>query len=128
MIFSIIALFLFVVLIVIIIAAVSIITSKGIKKDEKEKLNNSENFERVIRTIYFYLIMVILICIFVYSFIGVFNSLMNLLLPENVSETLQYVQMTKNSEIKNLITSATGIIVSLPIFWYCSRKIKNKEK
>jgi cytochrome bd-type quinol oxidase subunit 2 len=126
--FSIIALFLFIFVIVIVISAVSIMIFKNVKKEDNEKLNGGEVFEKKVRTIYFYLIMIILICIFTYSFISLFNNLMNILLPENISETLQSAEIAKNSEINNFIISVTGIIITLPMFWYCNRKIKENNK
>lgn len=118
-----------IILIILIIVIISIIaTAANSIKTEKNTTRKTESFEKMIRTVYFYLIMIILICVLIFGVIGFFNNLMNIYLPEKITQTAIEAEITQNNNIQGIITSSASIIVSVPIFIYFSKKTKKENK
>lgn len=116
-------------LIILIILVTSIVAiAASVKRVEKDNTIKTESFEKMIRTVYFYLIMIIMICILIFGTVGFFNSLMNIYLPEKVVQTSIEAQINQNNNIQDLITSLAAIIIAFPIFVYFSKNTKKENK
>lgn len=117
------------VLIILIILVTSIISiAATAKRTEKDTTIKTESFEKMIRTVYFYLIMIIMICILIVGTVGFFNSLMNIYLPEKIVQTAMEAKIARNNNIQDLITSLAAIIIAFPIFVYFSKNTKKENK
>lgn len=111
--------------------------------------DSSDSFEKSIRSIFVYLILISMLCSIIGGTILLFNSAINLVLPEkdyietssdsyyyDTATTLSTISARKivrpvdNSErnmyIVNMITAASILLVCIPVFAYFS-KIARKE-
>lgn len=112
-------------LIILIILFTSIVgIAATVKRVEKDTTIKTESFEKMIRTVYFYLIMIIMICILIFGTVGFFNSLMNIYLPEKTVQTAIEAKSAQNNNIQDVITSLTAIVIALPTFAYFSKNVK----
>lgn len=116
-------------LIILIILFTSIVgIAATVKRVEKDTTIKTESFEKMIRTVYFYLIMIIMICILIFGTVGFFNSLMNIYLPEKTVQTAIEAKSAQNNNIQDVITSLTAIVIALPTFAYFSKNVKKENK
>lgn len=117
------------VLIILIILFTSIIAiAATAKKTEKDTTIKTESFEKMIRAVYFYLIMIIMICILIFGTVEFFNSLMNIYLPEKTVQTAIEAKSAQNNNIQDLITSLASIVIAFPTFVYFSKNTKKENK
>jgi len=80
------------------------------------KTKEEESFEKKIRAIYMYTIIVISLIMMVSGIIFLFSSGLNIIFPD------EYHNLDRS--IVAIITSATVILISLPLFIYHNKKVK----
>ncbi|MNP40565.1 hypothetical protein D3C76_1342140 [compost metagenome] len=93
---------------------------------------HKNDFEKNLRTIYVYLVTIIFLFALVFSVISMFNSGINVILPEkqvvSTNTSSEYLEASRknreNSNIVDLMTSIAVFGVSLPLFMYHSRLAK----
>ncbi|MDF2865662.1 MAG: hypothetical protein K0R72_473 [Clostridia bacterium] len=103
-------------LIVFIISAII----RSVRRDN----NAEESFQDIIRTMYIYLVMIIFLMLFVGSTISLFNSCLELLLPESSQyEHISTVTST-NRTIADVTTNIAILCISIPMFLYYSTLAK----
>lgn len=97
----------------------------------KKNANNGEkkdNFEKVIRTVYTYILVLAFLIASIASFISAVDTMANYLLPEEVeniySEDIDYREKAlddknnKNEMIVNMITNVATVAICVPMFVY----------
>jgi len=120
---SMIAGMLVVILPIAVITFIIIAIVRSVKKDGSE-----ESFQDVIRTMYIYLIMIIFLVMFFTATISLFNSCMELLLPETVQNTYTSTFITNNRTIAEVTTNIAILCISIPMFIYYSALAKKEHK
>lgn len=97
---------------------------RSVRKDKTE-----ENFQNIIRTMYVYVVMIIFLIMIVGSIISMFDSTLDVLLPEIVNNEYDVNASTRsmNRSISNLTSSATLFCISVPLFVYYSKLAKKEH-
>lgn len=97
---------------------------RSVRKDKTE-----ENFQNIIRTMYVYIIMIIFLIMIVGSIISMFDSTLDVLLPEIVNNEYDVNSSTRtmNRSIASLTSSATLFCISVPLFVYYSKLAKKEH-
>lgn len=126
-----------VILIVIIITA---IVRHNKNTESKETV---ETFEKTIRAIFVYFILIVLLCAIIGGTIYLFNSIINIILPEEqypdsyydkkITTSISNINLTstvdnseRNENIVNMITATSLLTICIPLFIYYS-KIAKKD-
>lgn len=92
-----------------------------------KKENTEENFQDVIRTMYIYLVMIIFLAMFSVATVSLFNSLLEIFLPETVQGVYDSTLATRNANIAELTTNITVLCISIPMFAYYSTLAKKEH-
>lgn len=110
------------------IAIIVLIVMAIVRSSRKEKAEDS--FQSVIRTIYIYMVMIILLAMLVTATVMLFNSFLEIALPDIVDTTHdQYAAVRdRNNNISDFASNATMLLISVPMFAYYSRLAKNERK
>jgi glucose uptake protein GlcU len=110
------------------IALVIFLISAIIRSVRKDK--NEESFQNIIRTMYVYLVMIILLIIVVTSIVVLFDSGLDILLPEVVSTTYDASAATRalNSDIATFTSNIAMLCISIPMFVYYSSLARKEHK
>lgn len=97
---------------------------RSVKRD-----NNEDEFQNVIRTMYIYIVMIILLIMCVTSIIVLFNSVLDLLLPEVINNTYDPNVATRemNRNISTFTSNAAMLCITIPMFVYYSRLAKKEH-
>jgi len=80
------------------------------------KNKDEESFEEKIRAIYMYTVIIVSLVMMVVGVISLFSSGLNLIFPDDFDNT--------NRTVVSMITSATVVFISLPLFMYHNKKVK----
>ena len=109
------------------IAVVIFIISALVRSVRKDKTD--ENFQNIIRTMYVYVVMIIFLIMIVGSIISMFDSTLDVLLPEVVNNQYDSNASTRtmNRSIASLTSSATLFCISVPLFVYYSKLAKKEH-
>jgi|GEM_PF-3557760 len=108
--------------IVIIIFIITAII-RSVRKDP-----NEESFQEIIRTMYIYVVMIIFLIFFVSGTVALFNSCLNLLLPETVQTAYNSTVTANNRAIADITTNIAILCISIPMFIYYSTIAKKEHK
>jgi hypothetical protein len=97
---------------------------RGVRKDKSE-----ESFNNVIRTMYVYIVMIIFLIMIVGSIIAIFDSTLDVLLPEVVDNSYDPYASTRtmNRAIASLTSNAALFCISVPMFIYYSRLARKEH-
>ena len=111
--------------VVIITSIIMAVTKKNKETDEKTE---HSNFEKTIRSIYVYFVLICLLLAVIGGTLYFFDSAVDLLLPEKSNSDYYYnsVARDKNVAIVGMITSASMLISTVPLFVYYSKVAKNE--
>jgi len=80
------------------------------------KSKDQESFEEKIRVIYMYTVIIVSLIMMVGGVISLFSSGLSLIFPDDFDNT--------NRIVVSMITSATIVFISLPLFMYHNKKVK----
>lgn len=119
----IVAIFAFTLPIAVIIFIVSAIV-RSVRKDN----TSEESFQNIIRTMYIYLVMIIFLLLFVGSTISLFDSCLELLLPETSQSVYNSSVTATNRTIAEVTTNIAILCISIPMFLYYSALAKKEHK
>lgn len=97
---------------------------RSVKRD-----NNEDEFQNVIRTMYIYIVMIILLIMIVTSIIVLFNSILDVLLPEVVNNTYDPNASTRemNRNIATFTSNGAMLCITIPMFIYYSKLAKKEH-
>lgn len=96
---------------------------KSVKKD-----NSDESFQDIIRTMYIYIVMTIFLVMFFAATISLFNSCMELLLPDVSQGTYNSSVTSMNRTRAGVTTNIAMLCISIPMFAYYSTIAKKEVK
>ena len=127
MIFGILLMLLFTVLPVIVIIMIGVAIAKRSKSSEGA--SSIKQFENSMRSIFTYIVLICLLCTIIGGTIYLFNSGLNLALPENSSnDYIDYydysLKRERNSNIVGIFTSSAMLISCIPLFVYFNKVAK----
>lgn len=127
MIFGILLMLLFTVLPVIVIIMIGVAIAKRSKSSEGA--SSIKQFENSMRSIFTYIVLICLLCTIIGGTIYLFNSGLNLALPENSSnDYIDYydysLRRERNSNIVGILTSCSMLISCIPLFVYFNKVAK----
>jgi len=108
------------------IAVISLIVSAIVKKNREGK----GNFERIIRNIYIYIILILTFISILSGVIATFRIGLDVLLPERSVYESSYgsEQREKNQNIISLFTTMSLVIAVIPVFVYHNKLAKEARK
>lgn len=109
---------------IILIVSIIVAIIKSVRKDDGKK---SESFGNIVRTMYIYSVMIVFLLIIITSTISIFDSTLNILLPEKMETNVFEQVLNRNNSIVNLTTNGALLALSLPIYVYYN-KISKKDK
>ncbi|MCX8075299.1 MAG: hypothetical protein N2749_06935 [Clostridia bacterium] len=122
----------FLVVVIPIVLIVSLIAIFVKKSKDGEK--SEDNFEKNIRTIYLYLVSIVLLFVAVFSIIGIFNSTTNYFLPEKqvVDKRVYNMEITqedynRNIYLRDLMTAIGAFAISAPLFVYHTKLARGNK-
>jgi len=119
---SMISVILFITLPIAIIAFLIIAITRGVRKDSSD-----ESFQDVIRTMYVYIIMIIFLIIFFAATVSLFNSCLQILLPDTTQRTYDLGVTNTNRTIADITTNVAMMCISIPMFVYFSNIAKKEH-
>lgn len=127
MIFGVLLMLLFTVLPVIVIIMIGVAIAKRSKSSEGA--SSIKQFENSMRSIFTYIVLICLLCTIIGGTIYLFNSGLNLALPENSSnDYIDYydysLRRERNSNIVGILTSCAMLISCIPLFVYFNKVAK----
>lgn len=99
----------FLIPIILIALIISAIVKRNNGKDGKEI-----DFDKIIRTIYTYIVLISSLFLVVFAIIGIFNNAIGYFIPEDT-------YTNQNQNLVWLITTIAELVVALPIFIYHSK-------
>lgn len=108
------------------IVVIALIITAIVKHNKNDK-GNSESFEKSVRSIYVYIILICLLIGIIGGVIALFNSSVNYLLPEKSYSTTNIYEKenSRNEYIVDIFTSASILVICIPLFIYHSKIAKN---
>ena len=109
------------------IALVIFVVSAIVKSVRKDNANE-ESFQNIIRTMYIYIIMIIFLVLFVGATISLFDSSLQLLLPEKAQSAYESSTVVVNRTIADITTNIAILCISIPMFVYFSTLAKKEHK
>lgn len=104
--------------------AVIVFIISAIMRSVRKDNNTEESFQDIIRTMYIYLVMIIFLMLFVGSTISLFNSCLELLLPESSQYAYNSSVTATNRTIADVTTNIAILCISIPMFLYYSTLAK----
>jgi len=119
---SMIAGILFITLPIAVVAFLVIAVTRGVRKDSSD-----ESFQDVIRTMYVYIIMIIFLIIFFAATVSLFNSCLEILLPDTTQTAYDLGVTNTNRTISDITTNVTMMCISIPMFVYFSNLAKKEH-
>ena len=111
------------------IAIIALIISSIVKRNKEGKGKNN-SFERNIRNIYIYTILITTFISILFGVIVTFRIGLDVILPEeSVYETsYSYKQREKNANIVSLITTLSLVIAVIPVYIYHNKLAQESRK
>ena len=116
-------------LLILPVAIVIAVISAIVKYSKSTTENNQADFEKIIRSIYVYFLLICSLCAMIGGTIFLFNSTFDYLFPENTYMNL-YKKQRNNETIVDMITASSILVCTIPLFMYYSilAKTETKEK
>lgn len=112
------------------IAIISIIISAISRRnkstnDEKDQMD----FEKIIRSIYVYLLLICLLCSMIGGVIYLFSSTVDYFLPEKATSTYEqgYPERERNVAIVGMFTASSILLATTPLFIYHNKIAKSES-
>lgn len=111
------------------IAIITLIVSAIVKKNKEAKGNN-KSFERTIRQIYIYIILIITFISILFGIIVTFRVGLDVILPEESIYETSYSdeQREKNANIVELFTTLSLVIAVIPVYIYHNKLAQESRK
>ena len=106
--------------------AIVVLIIQAIAKKSKDK----KGINDIMRNIYIYLILIITLVVIISGAISAFSIGLDVLLPEKQVNSTAYnsEEREQNSNIVELLTTASAVIVCVPIFIYHNRLAKKDRE
>lgn len=135
MIFSLLLLLLFVILPI----AVIIMIITAIVKRSKNGDSSLKSFEKSIRSIYTYIVLICLLCTIIGGLIYLFNTGLDLVLPEKQNSSTYYdntyitsiemenINRIRNKNIVGVFTASAMLVSAVPLFIYYNKLAKKEN-
>lgn len=136
MIFSLLLLLLFVILPI----AVIIMIITAIVKRSKNGDSSLKSFEKSIRSIYTYIVLICLLCTIIGGLIYLFNTGLDLVLPEKQNSSTFYdddtyitsfeienINRIRNKNIVGVFTASAMLVSAVPLFIYYNKLAKKEN-
>lgn len=114
------------------IALVIMIITAIVKKEKNGEKSSLKSFEKSIRSIYVYIVLICLLCTIISGTIYLFNSSLNLVLPEKDAYTVnpdvvEYSTRERNKNIVGIFTSSAMLMSCVPLFIYYNKVSKKDD-
>ena len=118
------------------IAIISIIITAIVKHNKNtDQKSSTVKFEKSIRSIYVYIVLISLLCTIIGGTIYLFNSTLDLVLPEKSNssnyytttpDVVGYSTRQRNKKIVGIFTSSAMLVSCVPLFVYYN-KVSKKD-
>ena len=119
------------------IALITMIITAIIKHNRNtDQKSSTVKFEKSIRSIYVYIVLISLLCTIIGGTIYLFNSTLDLVLPEKSNssnyytitpDVLEYSTRQRNENIVGIFTASAMLISCVPLFVYYNKVSKKDD-